>query len=232
MDVRVINELVHKQSRLRREAERRGRQGHRRPARHDRAHPDRPAHRRPRAARGRARPGQDADGQDARRRAAARSSSASSSRPTCCRPTSIGTHHLQPADAASSPSKQGPIFANLVLADEINRAPAKVQRALLEAMQERQVTIGDTTLPAARAVPRHGDAEPDRAGGHLPAARGAARSLHADDQGRLPDARGRARDHGPHDGADDAAAPSRSSRPQELAERARGRAARSTSTTR
>jgi MoxR-like ATPase len=43
--------------------------------------------------------------------------------------------------------KQGPIFANLILADEINRAPAKVQSALLEAMQERQVTIGDTTYP-------------------------------------------------------------------------------------
>jgi MoxR-like ATPase len=42
-------------------------------------------------------------------------------------------------------SKLGPIFANLVLADEINRAPAKVQSALLEAMQERQVTIGDRT---------------------------------------------------------------------------------------
>src|SRR3712207_5727998 len=42
-------------------------------------------------------------------------------------------------------SKKGPIFANLVLADEINRAPAKVQSALLEAMQERQVTIGDTS---------------------------------------------------------------------------------------
>ena len=42
-------------------------------------------------------------------------------------------------------SKKGPIFANFVLADEINRAPAKVQSALLEAMQERQVTIGDTT---------------------------------------------------------------------------------------
>src|SRR5215475_3547139 len=41
--------------------------------------------------------------------------------------------------------KKGPIFANLVLADEINRAPAKVQSALLEAMQERQVTIGDET---------------------------------------------------------------------------------------
>ena len=41
--------------------------------------------------------------------------------------------------------KRGPLFANLVLADEINRAPAKVQSALLEAMQERQVTIGDST---------------------------------------------------------------------------------------
>jgi MoxR-like ATPase len=41
--------------------------------------------------------------------------------------------------------KRGPLFANLVLADEINRAPAKVQSALLEAMQERQVTIGDET---------------------------------------------------------------------------------------
>jgi MoxR-like ATPase len=43
--------------------------------------------------------------------------------------------------------RKGPIFANLVLADEINRAPAKVQSALLEAMQERQVTIGDRTFP-------------------------------------------------------------------------------------
>ncbi len=43
--------------------------------------------------------------------------------------------------------KKGPIFSNLILADEINRAPAKVQSALLEAMQERQVTLGDTTYP-------------------------------------------------------------------------------------
>lgn len=43
--------------------------------------------------------------------------------------------------------KKGPVFANFVLADEINRAPAKVQSALLEAMQERQVTIGDETMP-------------------------------------------------------------------------------------
>ena len=44
-------------------------------------------------------------------------------------------------------TRQGPVFANLVLADEINRAPAKVQSALLEAMQEKQVTIGETTYP-------------------------------------------------------------------------------------
>ena len=43
--------------------------------------------------------------------------------------------------------KKGPVFANFVLADEINRAPAKVQSALLEAMQEHQVTIGEKTFP-------------------------------------------------------------------------------------
>jgi MoxR-like ATPase len=44
-------------------------------------------------------------------------------------------------------AKRGPVFSHIILADEINRAPAKVQSALLEAMQERQVTIGDTTYP-------------------------------------------------------------------------------------
>ena len=44
-------------------------------------------------------------------------------------------------------ARKGPLFANFVLADEVNRAPAKVQSALLEAMQERQVTLGDTTYP-------------------------------------------------------------------------------------
>ena len=46
-------------------------------------------------------------------------------------------------------TRKGPIFSNLILADEINRAPAKVQSALLEAMQERQVTIGESTYPLA-----------------------------------------------------------------------------------
>ncbi len=42
--------------------------------------------------------------------------------------------------------KQGPIFSNIILADEVNRAPAKVQSAMLEAMAEKQVTIGDTHI--------------------------------------------------------------------------------------
>ncbi len=58
----------------------------------------------------------------------------------------VGTMVFSPKDGAFSPHR-GPIFANLVLADEINRAPAKVQSALLEAMQERQVTIGGGTHP-------------------------------------------------------------------------------------
>ncbi|MEA3197141.1 MAG: MoxR-like ATPase [Gammaproteobacteria bacterium] len=58
----------------------------------------------------------------------------------------VGTMIYNPQDGAFR-TKHGPIFSNLVLADEINRAPAKVQSALLEAMQERQVTIGDETYP-------------------------------------------------------------------------------------
>src|SRR5436190_1893555 len=58
----------------------------------------------------------------------------------------IGTQIYNPRSGEFS-IKRGPIFANLVLADEINRAPAKVQSALLEAMQEKQVTIGDHSYP-------------------------------------------------------------------------------------
>ena len=57
----------------------------------------------------------------------------------------IGTLIYNPASGNFS-TRKGPIFANIILADEINRAPAKVQSALLEAMQERQVTIGDQTF--------------------------------------------------------------------------------------
>ena len=56
----------------------------------------------------------------------------------------VGTMVYNPRDG-SFHTKRGPVFANLILADEINRAPAKVQSALLEAMQERQVTLGDET---------------------------------------------------------------------------------------
>jgi MoxR-like ATPase len=58
----------------------------------------------------------------------------------------IGTMVYNPRESNFF-TKKGPIFTNILLADEINRAPAKVQSALLEAMQERQVTIGDTTYP-------------------------------------------------------------------------------------
>jgi len=58
----------------------------------------------------------------------------------------IGTMIYNPREGSFG-TRKGPIFANLVLADEINRAPSKVQSALLEAMQEHQVTIGDTSYP-------------------------------------------------------------------------------------
>ncbi len=58
----------------------------------------------------------------------------------------VGTLIYNPRDGGFT-TKKGPIFANIILADEINRAPAKVQSALLEAMQERQVTIGEETFP-------------------------------------------------------------------------------------
>jgi MoxR-like ATPase len=61
----------------------------------------------------------------------------------------IGTLVYNPREATFT-TRKGPVFANLILADEINRAPAKVQSALLEAMQERQVTIGQETFPLPR----------------------------------------------------------------------------------
>jgi MoxR-like ATPase len=77
----------------------------------------------------------------------------------------VGTQCLRPAGEWSS--KKGPVFANFVLADEINRAPAKVQSALLEAMQERQVTSA-ARRSAARSVPRARDAEPVEQEGTYP----------------------------------------------------------------
>ncbi len=97
---------------------------------------------------------------------------------------------------------QGPIFANILLADEINRTPPKTQSALLEAMQERSCTVRGNILQAARAVLRAGHAEPDRTRRHLSAARSAARPLPVQHGARLPDRRRRAEggrpDHGDH----------------------------------
>lgn len=60
-----------------------------------------------------------------------------------------GTQIFNPKEGSYS-IRQGPVFSNIILADEINRAPAKVQAALLEAMQEKQVTLGDETLQLPR----------------------------------------------------------------------------------
>jgi hypothetical protein len=98
--------------------------------------------------------------------------------------------------------KKGPVFANIILADEVNRSPAKVQSALLECMQERQVTIGETTFLST--IPSSScDAESDRTGRYVSAARGPGRPVHDEGQGRISDARGRTHDHA-EDGKDGA----------------------------
>jgi MoxR-like ATPase len=96
-----------------------------------------------------------------------------------------GTEIYRP-ETGSFVFQQGPIFHNLVLADEINRAPAKVQSALLEAMAERQVSVGRSTLRPVAAVSGDGDTKPHRAGRHLPAARGSARPFFDARQDRFP----------------------------------------------
>ena len=82
--------------------------------------------------------------------------------------------------------RRGPIFANIVLADEINRASPKTQSALLEAMEERQITVDGTTYPLGSAVHGDRDAEPDRARRHLPPPREPARPLPHASLSRVP----------------------------------------------
>ena len=91
--------------------------------------------------------------------------------------------------------QRGPLFHNLILADEINRAPAKVQSALLEAMAERQISVGSATYSLPRAVSRDGDPESHRAGRHVSTARSADRPLHDACFGRLSRSRHYAQDH-------------------------------------
>ncbi len=116
--------------------------------------------------------------------------------PVHARPDAVGHHgHGHHRRRTGQPGARefrfmhGPMFANIVLADEINRTPPKTQAALLEAMQEHQVTAGGQTHQLPSAVLRAGHAEPDRAGGHVSAARGAARPLHVQHQRRLSDGR-------------------------------------------
>ncbi len=87
--------------------------------------------------------------------------------------------------------RPGPVFANVVLVDEVNRASPKTQSALLEAMQETQVTVDGETYAARPPVPRDRDPEPARVRRHVSAARGTARPLRRAHGARLPAARGR-----------------------------------------
>ena len=148
---------------------------------------------RPRAARGRA------------RASPRRCSCAPSPRRSPCDTKRVQfTPDLMPGDVTGSlvydartaefSFREGPVFTNLLLADEINRTPPKTQAALLEAMEERQVSVDGVAAAAARPVPRRRDAEPGRVRGHLPAARGAARPVPA--QADRAAARARRRDRG------------------------------------
>ena len=155
----------------------------------DRRHPDRVLRGRSRTDRRRAGHRQDADRPLARRGAGAELQP----HPVHRRPDAR-RHHRHARDRRDAPKAAasfvfvpGPVFAHVLLADEINRATPKTQSALLEAMAEQQVTVAGTTLPACVAVLRARHAEPDRDGGHVSAARGAARSLPLQGAARVPD---------------------------------------------
>ena len=194
----------------------RGEAGRRRPGPDGRAHARRAARPRARPARGRAGRRQDARRPDPRRGRSAGSFKRLQFTPDLMPGDIVGTRVWRPS-TDSFDTELGPIFANLVLADEINRAPAKVQSALLEAMAERQVTsaAAPSTLPAP--VPRPRDPEPDRVRGRLPAARGAAGPLPPQGRRRLPERR-RGADDPAADERRPAAAPSRCSSSTQVAE--------------
>jgi MoxR-like ATPase len=101
----------------------------------------------------------------------------------------VGTRIFNPRTGEFSTSL-GPVFTHLLLADEINRAPAKVQSALLEVMQERQVTIAGETHKVPEPFLVMATQNPIETEGTYPAARGPGRPLHDEGAGRLPD-RGR-----------------------------------------
>ena len=133
-------------------------------------------------------PRQDADDQDDRRRARRHLPP----RPVHARPRPVRPRrHARstgPTAASSTPSS-GRSSATSCSPTRSTARPAKVQSALLEVMQEHQVTIGHTTYPVPDPFLVHGDPESDRVGGHVPAAGGADRPLHAEGARRLPGAR-------------------------------------------
>ena len=89
-----------------------------------------------------------------------------------------GRERVQPGRSRVRVQAAARSSRNIVIADEINRSSPKTQSALLEAMEEGQVTVDGHTHPLPRAVPRRRDPEPARDGGHLRPARGAARPVH------------------------------------------------------
>ena len=168
------------------------RDGHPRQAGADPAVPRLPAGARPPADRGRARASARPRSRTRWRTCWDSPGSACSSPATCC-PRTSSACRCSTAPASSFNFRQGPIFTQLLLADEINRASPRTQSALLEAMEERQVSVDGTTYRAARAVLRGRHAEPARAARHLRAARVAARPLPHARHARLPRRRARAR---------------------------------------
>ncbi len=112
-----------------------------------------------------------------------------------------GTQVLEEDDAGKRSFRfvQGPIFTNMLLADEINRTPPKTQAALLEAMQERQVTVGRDTLHVARPVFYDRHAKPHRTGRDLSVARGTVGPVYVQHQSRLSLGGRRRADPGDHD---------------------------------
>src|SRR3954453_110964 len=108
-------------------------------------------------------------------------------------PSDITGMDIIEEDAATGRRKleflPGPVFTNFLLADEINRTPPKTQAALLQAMQEREVSIGRRTYPLNPPFFVVATQNPIEMGGHLPAPRGAARPVHVQSQGEIPDAR-------------------------------------------
>ncbi len=130
-------------------------------------------------------------------KALARSLDLTFSRPVHARPAAVRRHgrqRLRPAGRARSASGRARCSRTSLLVDEINRASPKTQSALLEAMQETQVTVDGETHALERPFLVDRDAEPDRVRGHVPAARGAARPVRGADVDRLPAARGRGAD--------------------------------------